>query len=957
MFCAGQALEIKYREDRCLFFMLFKNEFLPGPRACFKIGIFPAVLLLTFATFGQSPPSLTVLGCTDNLKLGVQGDATTSYCIQTSTDLRNWESMAVIYPATGIYPPSTQFEVVDREFLFEGQRFYRAAISDVCLPPGTNSAQMLLLSDEVLTFYEGSNATLSVQLASLPSGAVTVTAARTSGSTNIAIINGTNLVFTPTNWSTPQIVTVAAGRDADMQDSKATLTISMGSSASEKVQVLAVDSGTDDEFVGPFASWMNVKADFGAKGDGINDDTAALQSALDSLRPNTNKAVLYFPAGTYRITQTLNVIRTAHSESKDIMIVGQDPATTTLRWDGATSGVMMAYGAWYAKLSRLTFDGRSKARTAVAHGSMFSTYNEFSDSVFKDLSFGIEAGTPSGQGNAETAVERCQFLRCAQAGISVQNPNSLDWFVWNSEFDDCGLGVSNIYGAGNYHVYECLFRNSTQADMSIGNTGYFSVRNNTSIGSLAFFTATAIPSCGLVTLQGNTVLSPLGVPIQIGNYGPVLLLDNCIQDYGGVAANIEPSAAFFSVGNTFTVSNAIPKGFFGPAGIRLDDVVSCPKIPLVLPRLPGALPNLNRPVIDLPGPTNAAGIQAAINLAATLSGQRPVVHLPFGIYSIEQTITIPAGCDLQLAGDGARSALRWSGSNAGPVLRLAGPSRATLRDFIVFGTFNTNQADDIVIENCDQPGGRVYLDQAYVDSAQQIGLFAEGLVKTSVVLDDFYHGQNAVSVRVQGGGGPPPYEGSAGQVAIFGGASSLNGLTYDVNSGGKLLARDIWYEANGTNASGRFMSCTDSGSFTLHGANIAPSMATLSTPVILASNFVGRLTFLTTQFSFSNNSLTVTGNGTNTSVLLLGTVDSNQPNFSAPQSQASLLQSFQSPDNLNFDPMLDQGPQSADFLRTMLAQTRNGRPPALTPLPPAVTDVRFHRVEVEGGRIGIHLKK
>lgn len=60
-------------------------------------------------------------------------------------------------------------------------------------------------------------------------------------------------------------------------------------------------------------SWINVK-DFGAKGDGVTDDTEAIRNAINQIDEND---VLFFPKGTYLLTpQPINILLTKKTINK-----------------------------------------------------------------------------------------------------------------------------------------------------------------------------------------------------------------------------------------------------------------------------------------------------------------------------------------------------------------------------------------------------------------------------------------------------------------------------------------------------------------------------------------------------------------------------------------------------------------------------------------------------------------
>src|SRR5213075_908739 len=62
----------------------------------------------------------------------------------------------------------------------------------------------------------------------------------------------------------------------------------------------------------PVTSFVSVKS-AGAKGDGVTDDTAAIQAVLNSAKPDQ---VIYFDHGAYIITSTIKV-------PKNIKITGE----------------------------------------------------------------------------------------------------------------------------------------------------------------------------------------------------------------------------------------------------------------------------------------------------------------------------------------------------------------------------------------------------------------------------------------------------------------------------------------------------------------------------------------------------------------------------------------------------------------------------------------------------------
>lgn len=83
----------------------------------------------------------------------------------------------------------------------------------------------------------------------------------------------------------------------------------------------------------PSLAWsqpLNVKS-YGATGNGSTDDTSAFNAALAAAP--ASGAEIYVPAGTYKLTGTLNVV------NKSIAFRGEGQRISNLRWDAGTDGL------------------------------------------------------------------------------------------------------------------------------------------------------------------------------------------------------------------------------------------------------------------------------------------------------------------------------------------------------------------------------------------------------------------------------------------------------------------------------------------------------------------------------------------------------------------------------------------------------------------------------------------
>ena len=172
---------------------------------------------------------------------------------------------------------------------------------------------------------------------------------------------------------------------------------------------------------------VNVK-DYGAKGDGTTDDTAAIQAAITATGWPTNRAKVIFPAGDYQVTGSISINGGGATSTPHLVLEGHGARLKT----ATASNTIIAVTNSVISLTRIHFVG---------------------------LFFLVNAAGAIGVSlnNAELCTfQRCGFLGSFATGIKITGTSTYNT-VTNCEFGSLSRGIEIAGGCDYLSVDVCHF--------------------------------------------------------------------------------------------------------------------------------------------------------------------------------------------------------------------------------------------------------------------------------------------------------------------------------------------------------------------------------------------------------------------------------------------------------------------------------------------------------------------
>jgi hypothetical protein len=202
-----------------------------------------------------------------------------------------------------------------------------------------------------------------------------------------------------------------------------------------------------------FQEILSVK-DFGALGDGVTDDTAAIQAAINAASASSSP-IVNIPVGTYLVTSTLTVPQHVRLQGQSAFYenFGATIGGSVIRLANGLGGTVTAVLSFtvsntvvnpdlrhFGGIDTLAIDGRrSSGNTSIGinvTGCRFLTFDRLL--VINCGSHGVFTGSSGGSVSADLLFRRCTVVYNGGHGFS--------WFASDSEIADCIIALNTLHG-------------------------------------------------------------------------------------------------------------------------------------------------------------------------------------------------------------------------------------------------------------------------------------------------------------------------------------------------------------------------------------------------------------------------------------------------------------------------------------------------------------------------------
>ena len=230
--------------------------------------------------------------------------------------------------------------------------------------------------------------------------------------------------------------------------------------------------------------------DFGAVGDGVTDDTAAIQAAIDAADS------VYFPSGTYKITGSLAL----NANNK---LLGEATRTAAIKqFTAATPVLVLSALADYCSVSDLLLFADAGVSSGITLVTCEGSHNDFTRVRFSTAANGIYFDTCY-----YNLVTHCDFNNLSNSGVEFEGTTSPEGANANT-VADCTIGsitgtgiVVGTYAYSNI-ITSCAFESIT--GVGVNNDGKRTVISNCYFESISSWDIDAVSTGGLLATGNYT---------------------------------------------------------------------------------------------------------------------------------------------------------------------------------------------------------------------------------------------------------------------------------------------------------------------------------------------------------------------------------------------------------------------------------------------------------------------